>query len=421
MYCWDCMEQHIENVGHHGTHPGRAHATSLSKNASSDTPLERQPMRDISNKLHALVDEFVNNLSSECDSLANTISSQASVAARLVEAAMAPRSSNRTTTEVLNGLRRPSENPVVDKIHREEKSHVDPGKLNSTEVTTRDRDAGKFLRTMRDTQQSTASVEGSDTPSDVRSAEYGTRYTASQYETPRGRGKADMAAIGKVMQSIEILSSDQSSDDCLLTHMKYSKSKQVKQKSSTIKTSTPRGRPAGTPKQSPSMSRESSHLMNYSYEEDTHSLGGSSPGNETTFPKLIWPADEVDEHEVRLGTKSENNSAPSKREKHKKSGGQQAEWDLSDHQGDESNEEDVEGNPVGTESDGEEMPVLPKVPVKRKLLNEGKSSEKRTQKGRAKSASPQMKKQKTPQIDASVITKLHFGRRPPNCVSIEVG
>ena len=34
-------------------------------------------MQDISNKLHALVDEFVSTLSSECDSLAHNISSQA--------------------------------------------------------------------------------------------------------------------------------------------------------------------------------------------------------------------------------------------------------------------------------------------------------------------------------------------------------
>lgn len=34
-------------------------------------------MLDISNKLHALVDEFVSHLSSECDSLANTVSTEA--------------------------------------------------------------------------------------------------------------------------------------------------------------------------------------------------------------------------------------------------------------------------------------------------------------------------------------------------------
>ena len=78
----------------------------------------------------------------------------------------------------------------------------------------------------------------------------------------------------------------------------------------------------------------------------------------------------------------------------------------------------MEGNPGEAESDGEEMPVLPKVPVKRKSLNEAKACERRTQRGRPKSASPQMEKQKTPTIDASVITQLEFGRRPQNCVSI---
>lgn len=269
---------------------------------------------------------------------------------------------------------------------------------------------------MRDTQHSSTSLEGTDTPDDVRCADNGTGYTLSQDETPRGRGKVDMAAIGKIMQTIEILSSDQSSDDCLLTSMKYVKNKLVKQKRSTI---TPRGRPLGTDIQSPSMYRENSHLMNYSSEEDTNSLGGSSPGHETTFPKLVWPADEGDEQDGGVGMKSANNSAPCKRETRKKSGGQQGESESSEHEGDESNEEDVEGSPGGTENDGEELHVLPKVPVKCKLLNEGKGSDKRTHRGRAKNASPQMKKQKTPQIDASVITQLEFGRRPPNCVSIE--
>ena len=73
---------------------------------------------------------------------------------------------------------------------------------------------------------------------------------------------------------------------------------------------------------------------------------------------------------------------------------------------------------VDPESDGEEMPVLPKVPVKRKLLNEAKGCERRTQRGRPKSASPLMKKQKTPQIDASIIIQLEFDRCPHNSVSI---
>lgn len=78
-------------------------------------------MLDISNNLHALVDEFVSNLSSECDSLAHTVSAQAATYLAHDSAAELPitnRPSNRTTTEVLNGLRRPSELPSADSHHR---------------------------------------------------------------------------------------------------------------------------------------------------------------------------------------------------------------------------------------------------------------------------------------------------------------
>ena len=34
---------------------------------------KRLPMNDISNKLHAMVDKFVSNLSSKCDSLATKV------------------------------------------------------------------------------------------------------------------------------------------------------------------------------------------------------------------------------------------------------------------------------------------------------------------------------------------------------------
>lgn len=91
---------------------------------------------------------------------------------------------------------------------------------------------------------------------------------------------------------------------------------------------------------------------------------------------------------------------------------------LSLDEGDLSDEEDGERNPNGTETDVEELPVLPKVLVKRKLMGESRGSEKKTQRGRPKSSSPQMKKQRTPQIDASVITKLEFGRRPLDSASI---
>ena len=116
--------------------------------------------------------------------------------------------------------------------------------------------------------------------------------------------------------------------------------------------------------------------------------------------------------------KSENNNVPCNNETHKKFARKQDDEQINVHEGDESNEKDFEANHIGTETDGEEIPVLPKVPVKNKILNEAKGCERRTQRGSTKSASPQLKKQNTPQIDASVITQLKFGRRPQNCVSI---
>jgi hypothetical protein len=91
--------------------------------------------------------------------------------------------------------------------------------------------------------------------------------------------------------------------------------------------------------------------------------------------------------------------------------------DVSLQDGGEDPSEDIGDNPDGTESEGEEMPVLPKIPVKCKILNERKGSDKKTQRGSAKSANPPTKKQRTPQIDASVITKLEFGKRPEYSVS----
>ena len=415
--------QQIKKAGsNHVDEPRRSLAEQSSKIASSDSPKERQPMRDISNKLHAMVDEFVSNLSTECVTLAHKISTNASkYVPHLSGAHDAPaaRSSNRTTTEVLNGLRRPSENPLVDNDHQEGKTHLDHAKLKSKEGNTRNRDKTRLDRRTRDKKHPSECWDGTDTADDMRFVGIGSEYILSRDEPVRGRGKADTSAIGQRRQTIELLSSDQSSDDCLLTSLKYNKYKTPKQRSTSIRASSPRGRPTRAPLRSPSMSRESSHVMNYSYEEDTYSNGGRSQPIEDTFPKLSWPVDEGDDHEGGTPTKSANNSAPGNRETHNQPGSVQCDEAVGMHEGDESNEEDIEGSPLGLETDGEEMPVLPKVPVKRKLSNEGKGSDNRTQRGRTKSASPQMKKQKTPLIDAAVITQLQFGRRPQNCVSIE--
>ena len=159
--------------------------------------------------------------------------------------------------------------------------------------------------------------------------------------------------------------------------------------------------------------------MNYSYEGDTKSGGEKSLHVEPTFPKLSWPKDiEVLDGDEGTGKKNENNDEHFSKESYKKKKRSKSDDDFSMEEGDESDEEDPGRKPSRTETDVEELPVLPKVPVKQKLLNEPRSSEKRTPRGKAKNTSPQIKKHRTPQIDASVITQLEFGRRPLNFVSV---
>ena len=420
LVCWTCMWQLKENVSHDKTPLARTQATLSSKVSSSDSVLERPPMIEISNKLHAMVDAFVSNMSSECDSLANNISTQAHMYAALdsvSEAARAPRPSNRTTTEVLNGLIRPSGDHSTDPNHREGKSRIENGTLDLQEGKTRNREGGRFVRRGGDKKPKSSTLERTDNHNDVTSVEPSSENTLSKDEAEPGRGAHDTASIGKFMQTIEILSSDQSSDDSLRTNMKNSRKMVGKQKITKIRKSSSQGRPTELDMRSPSRSPESSHLMDYSYEEDTPSLGGRSPPIESTFMKLRWPKDVETIHEGGIERNNENNNVHGMNESSKKNGKKASVDDVRLHEGDESNEEDAEGN-ENEETDDEELPVLPKAPVKRKLMSEPKSAERSTQRGRPKSGNPQTKKQRTPQIDASVITQLEFGKRPENCVSI---
>ena len=325
-------------------------------------------MLDISNKLHALVDEFVSNLSSECDSLANNVSARAHmylVDDTAPEVAKAPRHSNRTATEVLNGLVRPSGQHSMDSHHGEGKSPMEHPKAKVKERNSRGRDGGRSS------------------------------------------------------QPVEILSSDHSSDDSPPPTPKISKKQAGNLRARKVRNSSPRGSSPGIYIGSPSRSPESSHVMNYSYSGDTKSVGGRSIELGTTFTKLRWPSDIEDLMEDEGAEKNTvNDVIESNKESQKKNERSIGDDDANMEEGDEPSDEDPVHHPIATELDLEELPVLPKVPVKRKLLNESRSAERRNARGSAKSTSPQIKKHKTPQIDASVITQLEFSRRPLNSVRI---
>lgn len=252
-------------------------------------------------------------------------------------------------------------------------------------------------------------------------------------DSPRREGKSHMEHAnvtlkegnsksregGRSSQPVEILSSDHSSDDDPRPTLKFSKKLFGNQRATKVRKSTSRGNSPVIDIDSPLSSPESSHLMNYSYEGDTKSVGGKSLDVETSFPKLRWPKDIEDLHEDgEIGKNNDNDAAAGEKQSHRKNERSKGDDDISMEDGDESSEDEPGHNAIGTDSEGEELPVLPKVPVKRKLQNEPKASERKIQRGRPKSTSPQMKKQKTPQIDASVITQLEFDRRPLNSVSI---
>lgn len=310
-------------------------------------------MLDISNKLHAMVDEFVSNLSSECGSLANNVSGQRNLYVPHdtgPEEATAPRLSNRTTSKVLNGLRRPCGSQAMDTGPRNGLKH--------------------------------------------------------------GLSTNTGASKGKFVHTVEVLSSDHSSDVSARPSQKLSKDMRRKHNSKRIQKSSLRGRTTWMDIHSPSTSPGRSHSMDYSYEEDTNSLGTKNPHAATTFPKLRWPKDVEDLHA------GGNNDVHPHKECHKQNETHEGDEDISRQLSDSYNSEDLGQNAAATETDGEELPVLPKVPVKRKILSERRESERRNQRGTPKSRSPATKKQRTPQIDASVITKLEFGPRPQNSVSI---
>jgi hypothetical protein len=379
-------------------------------------------MIDISSKLHAMVDEFVSNLTSECESVVFHCSARGHknvVEDSGRESPRTARTSNRTTQEVLRGLIPPTESQVMAKTSREGKSHMEHGNSAMVEGDKRDSDNGISSLQPLELRSSSVTLEGVQHKEDSRSVGALSNNALSRAEAKQDRPPRDIAARGKIVHTVEILSSDHSSDDNFVAIVKSTKKKMFRPLSKKSEPSTSRVISAGIGKRSPSTSPESSHVMNYSYEEETQSLGSKNPPAETSFPKLNLPEDVGDEFEEKEFVKSGNqNEADPFSESHKLHEMSDLKEEMTLEEDDESTDEDVERRPNGTDTDAEELPVLPKVPVKRKLLSEPKASERRTQRGRPKSTSPQLKKQRCPQIDASVITQLYFARRPLNSVSI---
>lgn len=200
-----------------------------------------------------------------------------------------------------------------------------------------------------------------------------------------------MASKGRHTQSVELLSSDSGSDDPIRPRVKHSvrrrgSQQHAKGRGTISQARVSQGRLRRTETRSPSMSPESSHAMDYSYEEDTLSIGGASPNGETKFSKLKWPSDSGASLEGEVtGKKNANHDVHCNTGYLNKHSRKKADVDISSKDVDESEGEDTGRNAIGTESEGEEMPVLPRVPVKRKVASQPRVCERRTQRGRTQS------------------------------------
>ena len=372
-------------------------------------------MLDISNKLHAMVDKFVSSLSSECGTLANNMSGEAPPYVADVLAPADPssqRPSNRTTSEVLNGLKRPSITTLTNFHHREGVQNVQQANSNTQAGQSKNREDLRTGRYMKDMKAKGAALQVLEKINQSKPLHTDFEDILSRDEENRGGSTTRMAAKGRLNHAVEVLSSDSTSSDCPRPRAKHGPRSLGTQLSTKGRASTSHGRSRRKMTRSPSMSPESSHLMDYSYEEDTPSIGGKSPCGDTTFDIELTnedggPKKTLDNTDVHCDTENQNMHE-----------GKNDDVDVNLEEYDESNGEDTGRDPIPAESESEELPVLPRVPVKRKAQNEPRVSERKTQRGRPKSGTPQTKKQRRPQIDASVITQLEFGRRPHNCVSL---
>lgn len=404
VVCIDCVQQPNGAVTNAKAVCHRTPTPHTSRMSTTADKLERPPMADIGNKLHAMVDEFVNNLSTQCDSLVNNVSTQSHMfVARTSgpDVAKAPRSSNRTTTQVLDGLRRPSSSPTVSYNPREGSSQLEPRKSSLQLGKTISRDGGRHSNVAKAMTSKNSRAERGGLHGDVASVhDSGDNITPSAGRK-HGRSHNSMSMKGRSMPTVELLSSDHSSDGSIRENIKVTKKKRF-EKHAMKNTGNPSAKRsqewAGT--QSPSRSPESSHVLAYSYESDTNSHGTTKPAFETILPSGKWSLRDIESE----GGQGNGDS-------------DEGDGTLGPHEGDDNNEEDIGRNEIGSESDDEELPVLPRIPVKRKLTNETKICERRSQRGRTKSTSPQVKKPRTPQIDPTVIRQLYFARRPPNAVS----
>ena len=147
---------------------------------------------------------------------------------------------------------------------------MEHGKSHLQDGNTRSKDEGTSSRILKDTKHKSGLLEGNERPNSVKSV-----HTVSDQflsKVKHRRSKNDMGTKGKFMENVEVLSSDHSSDDSLQRHLQFPPKMLRKQSTTKPRNCRSRGMPTDIDVPSPSRSRESSHLLSYSYEEESNSL-----------------------------------------------------------------------------------------------------------------------------------------------------
>lgn len=161
-----------------------------------------------------MVDEFGSQLSSECDTLAHHISGEAHTYVATDSAlagSQTQRLGNRTTSEVLNGLKRPSGTPLTNSYSRDSKSHVQHSAPKLQAGTSRNREQGRDLRFMKEAKS--AALQALDDLECLKGMDPNIDDELSRELENRGGSANHMVPKGRRMHDVEVLSSDSASED----------------------------------------------------------------------------------------------------------------------------------------------------------------------------------------------------------------
>jgi len=367
------------------------------KNASPK--VARNPMSDISNLLHNAVDNILSSVAAGCGyvptSSKKSVDGRASMLSHGNQSVKTARNVHRTAAEVLGSLQRPqgvqSKNEVIRSSlpNPEASSHMH-GKKNNTSSSRSTHVGVMELDTALEKK-----VSGNYSPG---GGEDSFRNAIGEVNEP---SKIQYSAHNKVCIAKEealLLSSDASSEGA-----EFSRSRRtIEKKAKDVAKNTKRA--------------------------DTEEIGGWPPLSTGSASAVRHNVREIGMLNKKLQEEHQPVAMPMEQGKPKKSllenpvvFSHKADVEVNSDDETRSYEEtEQDDEEFQSLSDDEEAPVLPREIVKRKLDDQyGGVTGKKDVKGKSqKSLKTPGKKQRLTQIDASILKKLEFYKRPKNSVSV---